>query len=243
MEHLSGREREAEGREFRLHASPPTKRLNARLRASVITRLLRTPAFLRQTKDHRVGAILSIFHKIPSVRNILLSCGRPSRNYGHNSEWWKGQPIFKQEHLAAMARGEQLWDEEAHEELELEMMLSTECYHHHYEPPFEPFGPRWGGDPGCGLPPYSTGSSTSSGYCAGSIVLVATVSWTWASGPAGAPQAPTRGSLLAPPPWTFRQRSGGTSSQRVRRRLNTTISLSAPSTAADVALGEEACGT
>ncbi|KAI1503624.1 hypothetical protein F5X99DRAFT_375012 [Biscogniauxia marginata] len=79
------------------------------------------PAFLRQTKDHRVGAVLSIFHKIPAVRNILLSCGRPSRNYGYNSEWWKGQPIFRQEHLAAMARGEQLWGEEAHPDFSEEL--------------------------------------------------------------------------------------------------------------------------
>ncbi|KAI1505059.1 hypothetical protein F5X99DRAFT_302202 [Biscogniauxia marginata] len=44
---------------------------------------------------------------------------------------------------------------------------------------------------------------------------------------AGAPQAPTRGGLLAPPPpRTFRQRGGGTSGQQVRRRPNTTISVS-----------------
>ncbi|KAI0600380.1 hypothetical protein F4775DRAFT_545592 [Biscogniauxia sp. FL1348] len=79
------------------------------------------PAFLRQTKDHRVGAIISIFHKIPAVRNILLNCGRPSRNYGHNSEWWRGQPIFKQEHLTAMARGEELWGEEAHPDFSEEL--------------------------------------------------------------------------------------------------------------------------
>ncbi|KAI0381757.1 hypothetical protein F5Y04DRAFT_254284 [Hypomontagnella monticulosa] len=75
-----------------------------------------TPSFLRQTKDHRVGSILSIYHKIPLIRNILLQCGTPSKNYGHNSEWWRGQPILKHEHLAAMARGEPVWDDEAHPE-------------------------------------------------------------------------------------------------------------------------------
>lgn len=79
------------------------------------------PAFLRQTKDHRVGFILSIYHKIPLVRNILLQFGSPARNYGHNTEWWKGQAILKQEHLAAMARGENVWGEEAHPEFNEEL--------------------------------------------------------------------------------------------------------------------------
>ncbi|KAI0840102.1 hypothetical protein F5Y06DRAFT_263648 [Hypoxylon sp. FL0890] len=79
------------------------------------------PAFLRQTKDHRVGSILSIYHKIPLVRNILLQCGTPARNYGHNSEWWRGQPILKHEHLAAMARGETIWGDEAHPEFAEEL--------------------------------------------------------------------------------------------------------------------------
>ncbi|KAI1776207.1 hypothetical protein F4818DRAFT_413401 [Hypoxylon cercidicola] len=79
------------------------------------------PAFLRQTKDHRVGFILSIYHKIPLVRNILLQCGLPARNYGHNTEWWKGQPILKQQHLAAMARGEAIWGDDAHPEFTEEL--------------------------------------------------------------------------------------------------------------------------
>lgn len=79
------------------------------------------PAFLRQTKDHRVGFMLSIYHKIPLVRNILLQCGLPARSYGHNTEWWKGQPILKQEHLAAMARGETIWGEDAHPEFTEEL--------------------------------------------------------------------------------------------------------------------------
>lgn len=65
-----------------------------------------TPAFIRQTKDCRLGSLLSIYHKIPLVRNILLSYPSPARTYGHNSEWWKGQPILKPEVLAAMMRGE-----------------------------------------------------------------------------------------------------------------------------------------
>ncbi|EMR63837.1 putative ubiquitin interaction domain-containing protein [Eutypa lata UCREL1] len=73
-----------------------------------------TPAFIRQTKDGRLGSLLSIYHKIPLVRNILLSFPDSARTYGHNSEWWKGQPILKPEVLAAMARGEQVSGDDGH---------------------------------------------------------------------------------------------------------------------------------
>ncbi|RYP15513.1 hypothetical protein DL767_010317 [Monosporascus sp. MG133] len=48
------------------------------------------------------------------VRNILLSFPTPARSYGHNSEWWKGQPILKPEALAAMMRGEEVEGDDAH---------------------------------------------------------------------------------------------------------------------------------
>ncbi|KAI1462291.1 hypothetical protein F4805DRAFT_410089 [Annulohypoxylon moriforme] len=79
------------------------------------------PAFLRQTKDHRLGFLLSIFHQVPLVRNILLQYGTPAKNYGHNSEWWRGQPILKHEHLAAMARGEPTWGNEPRSEFTEEL--------------------------------------------------------------------------------------------------------------------------
>ncbi|KAI0977124.1 hypothetical protein F4678DRAFT_411909 [Xylaria arbuscula] len=72
------------------------------------------PAFLRQTKDHRLGALLSIYSKIPLARNILLRCGRLAPAYGHNTEWWKGKPILRQDVLAKMARGEDVWGEDTH---------------------------------------------------------------------------------------------------------------------------------
>ncbi|KAI2473852.1 hypothetical protein F4781DRAFT_379131 [Annulohypoxylon bovei var. microspora] len=80
-----------------------------------------SPAFLRQTREHRLGFLLSIFHKIPLVRNILLQYGTPAKNYGHNSEWWRGQPILKHEYLAAMARGESTWGIEAQTEFSEEL--------------------------------------------------------------------------------------------------------------------------
>ncbi|KAI1110929.1 hypothetical protein F5Y14DRAFT_427208 [Nemania sp. NC0429] len=74
------------------------------------------PAFLRQTKDHRLGALLSIYSKIPLVRNLLLRCGRSAPTYGYNAEWWKGSPILTQDVLAKMARGEEVWGEDTHPE-------------------------------------------------------------------------------------------------------------------------------
>lgn len=74
------------------------------------------PAFLRQTKDHRLGALLSIYSKIPLARNFLLRCGRPAPTYGYNAEWWKGSPILTQDVLARMARGEEVWGEDTHPE-------------------------------------------------------------------------------------------------------------------------------
>ncbi|KAI0491170.1 hypothetical protein F4859DRAFT_36465 [Xylaria cf. heliscus] len=72
------------------------------------------PTFLRQTKNHRLGSILSIYNKIPLARNFLLRCGKPAPNYGHNSEWWKGMPILRQDVLAKLATGEDIWGEDTH---------------------------------------------------------------------------------------------------------------------------------
>ncbi|KAI0405240.1 hypothetical protein F4802DRAFT_606982 [Xylaria palmicola] len=72
------------------------------------------PAFLRQTGDHRLGALLSIYNKIPLARNFLLQCGKQARQYGQDTEWWKGKPILRMDVIAKLARGERLWGEEAH---------------------------------------------------------------------------------------------------------------------------------
>ncbi|EFQ27956.1 ubiquitin interaction domain-containing protein [Colletotrichum graminicola M1.001] len=84
------------------------------------------PAFLIQkpnarNSSQRLGSVLTILHEIPLARNVLLQAGKPAASYGHNSEWWKGQPIYAPHVLAAMQQGELQWSEESkpdfHEEI------------------------------------------------------------------------------------------------------------------------------
>ncbi|ROT39217.1 hypothetical protein SODALDRAFT_339648 [Sodiomyces alkalinus F11] len=75
------------------------------------------PVFLVQQPNarhagHRVGAILTILHEIPLARNTLLQTGSPAASYGHNGDWWKGQPIYPPHLLSAMQQG-QIQDTEA----------------------------------------------------------------------------------------------------------------------------------
>jgi hypothetical protein len=53
-----------------------------------------TPAFLKPSiEDHRLGALLTIYHEIPLVREIFLDRKNVLPNYGSNNEWWTGRPI------------------------------------------------------------------------------------------------------------------------------------------------------
>ncbi|KAI1822916.1 hypothetical protein F4861DRAFT_512775 [Xylaria intraflava] len=81
---------------------------------SVRKRDVDAPAFLRQTNDHRIGSVLSIYSKIPLARNAMLRSGKPALTYGHNTEWWQGKPILRQDVLAKMARGEDVWGDDTH---------------------------------------------------------------------------------------------------------------------------------
>ncbi|KAL2873935.1 hypothetical protein SGCOL_010906 [Colletotrichum sp. CLE4] len=72
------------------------------------------PAFLVQrttarTSKHHLDSVLTILHEIPLARNILLQGGEQAASYGHNSEWWKGQPIYAPHVLAAMNQGDLQW--------------------------------------------------------------------------------------------------------------------------------------
>ncbi|KAK1972823.1 ubiquitin interaction domain-containing protein [Colletotrichum sublineola] len=84
------------------------------------------PAFLIQkpnarNSSQRLGSVLTILHEIPLARNVLLQAGKQAASYGHNSEWWKGQPIYAPHVLAAMQQSELQWSEDSkpdfHEEI------------------------------------------------------------------------------------------------------------------------------
>jgi hypothetical protein len=52
------------------------------------------PAFLRPSEDNLyLGGLLTIFHSIALAREALLLRNRTLSNYGHDPQWWNGQPI------------------------------------------------------------------------------------------------------------------------------------------------------
>jgi hypothetical protein len=52
------------------------------------------PAFLKPgIEDHRLGALLTIYHGIPLLRSIFLSRMNVLPTYGYNNEWWSGKAI------------------------------------------------------------------------------------------------------------------------------------------------------
>lgn len=76
------------------------------------------PAFLVQKPDQwstsatRLGGILTIYHEIPLVRNILLQTGTQAASYGHSPEWWKGDKIYPPHIQAKLQEGTPEWSEE-----------------------------------------------------------------------------------------------------------------------------------
>ncbi|RQM06475.1 hypothetical protein DH86_00002337, partial [Scytalidium sp. 3C] len=52
------------------------------------------PAFLKPAvEDHRLAALLTIYHEIPLAREIFLDRMDVSPSYGFNQEWWSGTEI------------------------------------------------------------------------------------------------------------------------------------------------------
>lgn len=52
------------------------------------------PAFLKPSmEDHRLGALLTMYHEIPLVREILLDRKNVLPSYGSSNEWWTGKAI------------------------------------------------------------------------------------------------------------------------------------------------------
>lgn len=53
-----------------------------------------TPAFLKPSiANHRLGALITIYHEIPMTRNIFLNNIDVLQNYGDSPEWWAGTAI------------------------------------------------------------------------------------------------------------------------------------------------------
>ncbi|KAJ5609598.1 hypothetical protein N7528_010165 [Penicillium herquei] len=52
------------------------------------------PAFIRPTQDNLfLGGFLTILHEIPLAREALLLRNKLLFDYGHDAQWWNGQPI------------------------------------------------------------------------------------------------------------------------------------------------------
>ncbi|KAF4233825.1 hypothetical protein CNMCM6805_009042 [Aspergillus fumigatiaffinis] len=52
------------------------------------------PAFLRPSQDNQyLGGLLTILHSIPLAREALLLRNKVLPKYGHDPQWWNGQPI------------------------------------------------------------------------------------------------------------------------------------------------------
>ncbi|KAJ5182815.1 hypothetical protein N7492_000431 [Penicillium capsulatum] len=52
------------------------------------------PAFIRPTQDNLyLGGFLTILHEIPLAREALLLRNKLLYDYGHDGQWWNGQPI------------------------------------------------------------------------------------------------------------------------------------------------------
>lgn len=54
------------------------------------------PAFLKPSVgDHRLGALITMYHEIPAVREVFLDRKRvlEQYQYGHHPEWWNGHRI------------------------------------------------------------------------------------------------------------------------------------------------------
>lgn len=55
---------------------------------------LGVPAFLKPSlEDHRIGALLTIYHEIPMIRELFLDRANTIANYGNDREWWTGKTM------------------------------------------------------------------------------------------------------------------------------------------------------
>ena len=55
---------------------------------------LNAPAFLKPSiSNHRLNALITMYHEIPLTRNVFLNTSNIIPNYGYDNEWWSGSRI------------------------------------------------------------------------------------------------------------------------------------------------------
>ena len=70
-------------REIVLHPEPAARK-----------RDIGVPPFLKPSvEDHRLGALFTIYHEIPLLREVFMDRSDVLQNYGFNPEWWAGKAI------------------------------------------------------------------------------------------------------------------------------------------------------
>ncbi|KAI9929947.1 hypothetical protein ASPWEDRAFT_23675 [Aspergillus wentii DTO 134E9] len=86
------------------------------------------PAFIRPSQDSlHLGGLLTILHSIPLAREALLLRNRVLSDYGHDSQWWNGQPINlpKIVTIQDAQDGDTDWDDILHETQRLIAFLDS----------------------------------------------------------------------------------------------------------------------
>jgi hypothetical protein len=86
------------------------------------------PAFLRPSPDNQyLGGLITILHSIPLAREALLLKNQVLSDYGHDPQWWNGQPIKlpKIVTIHDEAQGASDWDDILHEVQRLVAFLDS----------------------------------------------------------------------------------------------------------------------
>ncbi|CAI7617320.1 unnamed protein product [Penicillium discolor] len=86
------------------------------------------PAFIRPNPNGiYLGGLLTILHSIPLAREALLLRNKPLFDYGHESQWWNGQPINLPKIVTVNdgKTGDSDWDDIIHETQRLMAFMDT----------------------------------------------------------------------------------------------------------------------
>ncbi|KXG49926.1 uncharacterized protein PGRI_058940 [Penicillium griseofulvum] len=86
------------------------------------------PAFIRPNPDGiYLGGLLTILHSIPLAREALLLRNKPLFDYGHEPQWWNGQPINLPKIVTVNDGkiGDSDWDDIIHETQRLMAFMDT----------------------------------------------------------------------------------------------------------------------